>query len=94
MDSAATAGYIGRSFSFIPLTTKGSCSLLRLYLLGSLHWSPVHKILDDQYSVCDLVVPGWRHAMAGGQAEYFHKALEHMEVHEGLFPHLCEYGAD
>ena len=69
-------------------------SLPRFDLLHSLHWLPVHKILDDQYSVCDLVVPGSRHAMAEGQAEYFHKALEHIEVHEGLFPHLGEYGAD
>ena len=29
-----------------------------------------------------------------GQAECFPKALDHMEVHEGLFPHLGEYGAD
>ena len=69
-------------------------SLLRLDLMGSLHWPPVHKILDDQYPVCDLVVPGSRQAMAGGQTECFHKALDHMEVHEGLFPHLGEYGAD
>ena len=65
-------------------------SLPRLDLLCSLHWPPVHKILDDQYPVCDLVVPGSRHATAGGQAECFHKELDHMEVHKGLFPHLGE----
>lgn len=65
-------------------------SLPRLGLLRGLHWPPVHKILDDQYSVCDLVVPGLRHATAGGQAECFHKALDLMEVHEGRFPHLGE----
>ena len=65
-------------------------SLPRLDLLRSLHWPPVHKILDDQYPVCDLVVPGSRHATEGGQADCFHKALDLMEVHEGLFPHLSE----
>ena len=70
-----------------------SASLPRYYLLCSFHWPPVHKILDDQYPVCDLVVPGLRHATAGGQAECFHKMLGCMVVHEGLFPHLSEYGA-
>ena len=28
-------------------------------------------ILDDQYSVCDLVVPGSRHAMAGVKQSAF-----------------------
>ena len=31
--------------------------------------------------------------MAVGQAECFHKMLGHIVVHEGLFPHLSEYGA-
>ena len=50
--------------------------------------------MEDHYPVCDLVVPGSRHVMARGQAECCPKAQDHMEVHEGLFPHLSEYGAD
>ena len=65
-------------------------SLPRLGLLHSLHWPPVHKILDDQYPVRDLVVPGSSHTTAGGQAECSPKRCDHMEVREGLFPHLGE----
>ena len=68
-------------------------SLPRLGLLRGLHWPPVHKILEDQYPVCDLVVPGLSEAEAGGQVHQKRKVLGHMEVHEGLFPHLGKYGA-
>lgn len=57
----------------------------------SLHRPPVHQILVHKCPVCNLVVPGQRHAMEGRQARPVPKTRRRMEVHEGLFPHLGEY---
>ena len=94
LDRTVQAGHKGK------LVPSHHCPLIvpaplpRFYLLCDLHRPPVHKILDDQYPICNLVVPGSRHTTARRQAECFHKALYLMEVPEGLFPHLGEYGAD
>lgn len=92
MDSAARAGYMRRARSFIPSLTNGSCFLPRLDLLHSLFIGLLFTrfwMISILYAY--LVVPGSRHATAGGQADCFHKALTISgSAQLRLFPHLGE----
>ena len=69
LDSAASSGQMGRARSFTSLTTNAPASLPSHSLQFGLHSPPVHKILDHQYPVDDLVVPELSQAVAGGQAQ-------------------------